>query len=485
MLQDNLRRFFYRMKVTSFDGQHTAELPESILRLITDVTISESSYSDTEATYPSLSLTIQETLYSPAPGAILDLRFDSEKGFTYVSKEEMESGLTRSKKDSKAQPQPVIFLFAGNNKIEIEWGLLHPKKVSRKREFTIQTFSVQGGGSGHGTVNITAMDGTLQGKKANVDEGIPFMSTQVPLKPVPSTLKQVLWTVCKSLDHHLQFDGARVADYPPHTDKFIANRTEVGGDTAPPDPAAPIRMAKGMNVHSFIKDLANEFSSSYEYDKDPVTGKPLLVFTFREQRYSNVDWQFSYKSTNDVIMNYKTDSVEGVFNPTAGASSTGEGEVLKAEVYALPLTAGHDNTASAQASKVPDKIAQPADPADVVRMTNILHRNYVGQSVTTPANTPEAVQNEAESLYAKNKYMTSLALTTLGHPEYKPGLIQMRNIGRRYSKKYRMFTVQHKLGNSGYICSWSGMSHYDTDAGVNADDAAKENSNTTVQLVKK
>lgn len=471
MLQDNLRRFFYRMKVTSFDGQHTAELPESILRLITDVTISESSYSDTEATYPSLTLTLQETLYNPAPGAILDLRFDTEKGFTYVSKEEMESGLTRSKKDSKAQPQPVIFLFAGNNKIEIEWGLLHPKKVSRKREFTIQTFSVQGGGSGHGTVNITAMDGTLQGKKANIDKGISFVD---PVRH--NSLKQVLWYLCESIGHQLQFDGVRVNKLPPFADKFVANRTEAGGDTAAPDPAAPITMPKGMSVHEFIKDLANEYSSSYEYDTDVTSGYPLLVFTFREQRYKAVDNTFTYKSTDDVIINYKTDSVEGVFNPITGSSSTVDGGGLAGTIYSLPLVT-KDNTT--------DKVANPSSPAAKSKMANTLQRNYVGQSITTPAKTSDAVQNEAESLYAKNKYMTSLALTTIGHPYYRPGLIQMDNIGRRYSKKYRMFTVQHKLSNSGYLCSWSGMSHYDTDAGVNADDAAKENTNTSLQLVNK
>ncbi len=461
------------MKVTSFDGQHTLELPESILRLITDVTISESSYSDTEATYPSLSLTLQETLYNPAPGAILDLRFDSEKGFTYVSKDEMESGMTRSKRDTKAQSQPVIFLFAGNNKIEIEWGLLYPKKVSRKREFTIQTFSVQGGGSGHGTVSITAMDGTLQGKKANIDKGISFVD---PVRH--NTLKQVLWYLCESIGHHLQFDGERVANFPPFTDKFVAERLEKGGDTAPPDPSAPITMPKGMSVHEFVKDLANEYSSAYEYDTDPVTGKPLLVFTYREQRYKKVDRTFTYKSTDDVIMNYKIDSVEGMFNPTTGASSTVDGGGINASMTAVQMVT--DDT------KSPDKIANPGNPADKARMVNVLERNYVGQSITTPAKTTEAVQNEAESLHAKHKYNTSLALTTVGHPDYKPGLITMQNIGRRYSKKYRMFTVQHKLSNSGYVCSWSGMSHYDTDAGVNADDAAKLNSPaTTLMLVNK
>ena len=123
-----------------------------------------------------------------------------------------------------------------------------------------------------------------------------------------------------------------------------------------------------------------------------------------------------------------------------------------------------------------EKVPQPANPNEVSRVKDVLDRNYVGESVVSPSNSQAAIENEASSLYAKNKYMSALALTTLGNPNYAPGLIQMENIGRRYSKKYRMFTVQHKLNASGYVCSWSGMSHYDTDAGVDSDDAAKQNS---------
>lgn len=470
MFQDQLRRFFYRMKVKSYDGQHQTELPESILRLITDVTISESSYSDTEATYPSLNITLNETLYSPAPGAILDLRFDNEKGFSYVSKEEMESGTYRSRRDTSAKPQPVVFLFGGNNKIEIEWGLLLPNKVSRKREFTIQSVNVQGGGSGHGTVTITAMDGVLQARKYNVDNGVSFVD---PLG-VNFSLKQVLWFVTQSMGMLLHFDNVRVTSLPPFTNKFVARRTEDGGDTAPADPAAPIVHPRGMNFHEFVRDLANEYSSSYEFGNDPSTGVPVLYFTYRETRYKNVDYVFSYKSTNDTVLNYKIDSVEGSFNPIAAASSSTDQGLASISKSSEVQIVKDDVGGASKNTK--DKVPQPSNPNETSKVKEVYDRNYVGESVVTPSNSPDAIQNEADSLYAKNKYMSALALTTLGNPNYAPGLIQMENIGRRYSKKYRMFTVQHKLNASGYVCSWSGMSHYDTDAGVDSDDAAKQNS---------
>ncbi len=472
MLQDELRRFFYRMKVTSADGQHVLELPESILRLISEVTISESSYSDSDTTYPSLTVTLNETLYSPAPGAILDLRFDTEKGFSYVSKTEMESGTYRSGRDANAQAAPVIFVFGGNNRIEIEWGLLEPARISRKREFTIQTTTMSGGSSGHGTVTITAMDGTLQARKTNVDRGIHWAD---PIKHY--SLKQVLWFVTRTLNVDLHFDGVRVNELPPFTTTYVGTRTEAGGDTAPPDPSTPIVQPKGMNFHDFVKDLANEYSSAYEFGLDPITNRETLYFTYRGIRYKDVANVFTYKSTADTVINYKIDSVEGMFNPISGASSVTDGGQISNNTTAIELVR-NDVKTNGKAEKSTDKIPVPANPADVSRTKDTLDRNYVGQSVTTPAKTEDAVTNEAESLYSKNKYNTSIALTTLGHPNYRPGLILMQNIGRRYSKKYSMFTVQHKLGSSGYQCSWSGLSHYDTDAGVNADDAAKQNQPT-------
>lgn len=477
MLQDQLKRFFYRMKVKSYDGQHELELPESILRLVTDVTISESSYSDTEATYPSLTLVLNETAYNPTPGAILDLRFDTEKGFSYVSKDELESGTYRSRRNTEAKPSPVVFLFAGNNTIEIEWGLLQPVRASRKREFTIQTVNMTGGSNGHGTVNITAMDGSLQAKKFNIDNGISWIYG--PLKPY--SLKQVLWFVTRALNMELWFDGQHVNREPPFTSKFVPVRTEVGGDTAPPDPAAPILQPRGMSFHEFVKDLANEYSSSYEFGVDPFTGKEALYFTYREMRYKNVDRIFTYKSTNDVVLNYKIDSIEGSFNPIAGAIGVADGTQISSSTESIALVK-NDVKIEGKNQKVDDKVKPPSDPNDVNRVDYVLDRKYTGQSVVTPSKEPEAVQNEAESLHAKNKYNTAINLTTVGHPDYKPGLILMQNIGRRYSKKYRMFTVQHKLGNSGYTCSWSGMSHYDTDAGVNADEAAKNNATTEIKI---
>jgi hypothetical protein len=476
MRRDQFNRFFYRIKITSFDGQHSATLPEEVLRLLDDVTISEASYSDAQSVPPSLTLTFKETSYLPEsagltpsntghgmitnrPGSVLDLRFDSEKGFTYVSKAEMESGITRSRRTQNAKPQPVIFLFKGGNRIEVEWGLLSPRK-SRTSSFTISTISVQGGGSGHGTVSITALDGLMNAQKTHIDRGYVYKDAA----GTPRTLKQTLFMVSQQLGCELEFDGAKVDRLPPMTTKFVAKRTQTGGDTAVPDPTAPITHHKGLSLHDFVKDLANEFSSSYEFYVDPITKKQVLKFTYREVRYGDVSHTFTYKSTDDIVLNYKIDSIEGLYNPVTGAASTVDGGDKNQLFYSQKVK--HNDV---------DKVERPLNPEDNDRVKKSIERNYVGYSETVPAKTDDAIDNHVTSLNDKTKYNSSISLTTLGDPSYRPGLVQVNNIGVRFSKKYRMFSVQHKLNNSGYLCTWSGMSHFAAEGGVNADDAAKAN----------
>lgn len=497
MLRDELKRFFYRMKITSFDGQHVAELTPEVLRLLVDVTISESSYSDAGETYPTLTLNFQETSYLPEtsglvpnqssavagqftnrPGSILDLRFDSEKGFTYVSKAEMESGITRNKRTQNSTAQPVVFLFQGNNKIEIEWGLLEPRVKSRIRQFSISTISVTGGGSGHGTITLTALDGTHLAKKASIDKGKVYVHADTKQN---YSLKQVLFTICKAMDYDLEFDSVLTTRFPTTETKFIPRRTVNGGDTAPPDPKAPITQPSQLSIHDFVKDLANEYSSSYEFDTDPKTKRTILKFQYREKRYANVDRVFTYASQSDVVLNYKIDSVEGSFNPVTGASSTVDGGEENA-IMVTERLAIDDIKVNSQQKKASDKVLSPFNPADKARIKEGLDRNLVRNNETTPAKGSDAVSNHATALYNKNKYNSTISLTTIGNPDYKPSLIQMENIGLRYSKKYRMFTVQHKLGNAGYTCTWSGLSHYAVEGGVDADEAAKDNEMVDVRL---
>lgn len=512
MLRDQLKNFFYRMKVSSPDGSQSAELTNEILRMMTEVVISESSYSDDSQTYPTLTITLNEASWLPEdnsfnttnprirgqftnrPGSILDLRFDSEKGFTYVSKEEMESGQTRADRTQAGVVQPVIFLFGGNNKIEVEWGLLYPK-ISRKRTFTITTINMSGGGSGHGKVQITGLDGLHEATKTTLSQGKVFAN---PTNKQPNTLKQVLFQVALILDYDLEFDGALVTQFPPATSTYVPERTAVGGDTAPPEPNRPIVLTRHMNLHEFIMQLAQDYSSSYEYDTDPKTGRTKLIFKPRNVTYGSVNYTFTYKDPNGVMLEYKLDSVEGQISPASSVSSAGDGELAQETTFAQQVVVKNTGTTeqttnSSQSSvrsteqnftpKIP-----PAQNTEIVQRINsaIPGLIRVGSSETHPSQSAEALQQKTSRNYESGKYVTMLSMTTLGDPRYRPGLAKVNNIGLRYSTFYRMFTVQHNLRTSGYTCTFNGKSQFlGGEAGIDAGEAAKSNTQEKVQLLKK
>lgn len=491
MFRDQIKNYFYRMKITSPDGSQSAELTEDILRLVTSVNISESSYSDDSQTYPTLSLTLQETSYLPEdnsfnttnanirgqitnrPGSILDIRFDSEKGFTYVSKEELESGRTRNSRTQSNTDQPVVFLFGGNNKLEIEWGLLSPK-TSRKRTFTITTLSMQGGGTGHGTVTITALDGMHLAEKITPSQGKVFAN---PTNGQPNTLKQVLFQVTRVLDYDLEFDGEPVNSFPPFTSTFVPLRTAKGGDTAPPDPKYPITLPRHMNLHDFVKSLANEYASAYEYDTDQKTGRTKLIFSPRNIKYGNPAATFTYKGTKGDVLSYKIDSVEGQFNPTTSTGAVTEGA---AEV----TTKVSEQVVLQDTGNTSPKVPAPLSSNVRSRVEEILGATALGKGETHPSKSESAIDNHNSNLYESNKYISVISLVVIGDPTYKPGLYKVNNIGLRYSTFYRMFTVQHTLNASGYICTFNGKSQFiGGEAGVDAGNSAKENKTEKVQLV--
>lgn len=504
MFRDQLKNYFYRMKIISPDGNQSAELTDEILRLVTGVTISESSYSDDSQTYPTLTMTLNETSYLPEddsfssvnpkvrgqltnrPGSILDIRFDSEKGFTYVSKEELESGRTRSDRAQSNTSQPVVFLFGGNNKIEIEWGLLQPK-TSRKRVFTLTTISVQRGGSGHGTVTITALDGMQLAEKTTLSRGKVFAN---PTNKAPNTLKQVLFQVTRVLDYDLEFDGQLVTAFPPFTDKYVQTRTEQGGDTAPPDPKYPITLTRHMNLHEFVRELANQYSSSYEYDTDPKTGRTKLVFTPRNVKYGTANYTFTYKDPSAGMLSYKIDSVEGQFNPVTSSTNSSDGGETESLTVTEQLVINNNGTTSAERTtnkqNEAPKVPSPQDKNTANRLNQTLPGLLnVGVGVTHPSKVPEALDQSSKSMYDRAKFLSTITVTTLGNPAYRPGLAKLNNIGLRYSTYYRMFTVQHTLNNSGYICTFNGKSQFLAEGGTDAGEAAKENLTETVRLVEK
>src|SRR5690606_7789205 len=127
MYRDKLKNFFYDITISTPDGKKSARLTDTLLNLCTGVSIVESVSSEEEGDgASSLTLSFIEADYLPddldktpaegtasrgyitnRTGALIDLRFDSEKGFTYVTPQELQSGLTESSRTKSNTKEDV------------------------------------------------------------------------------------------------------------------------------------------------------------------------------------------------------------------------------------------------------------------------------------------------------------------------------------------------------------------------------------------
>ena len=116
-------------------------------------------------------------------GALIDLRFDSEKGFTYVTPQELQSGNTESSRTQSRQSEPVSFMFSNNNIVDITWGYLESRvsgqggrlvpRTSRSRRFKIGTVNyVTGSGGNTLTLQCYNLQKDMQRLQAKRRQGL-------------------------------------------------------------------------------------------------------------------------------------------------------------------------------------------------------------------------------------------------------------------------------------------------------------------------
>lgn len=485
------KNFFYNVKVSSYDGKRQAVLSENIKRMFTGVTINEAVVNgDSSAEgVSSAVITFNEHDFLPQdnhlrpedtidtkirgeitnrPSRLLDLRFDSAKGYTFVSKEEMESGLTKSRRTQSSRTEPIVFVFQAGNKVELEWGYVEPFK-SKKREFRIKTVSVSGGTNGT-TVTLNCVDNSNELKKTKVSRGITFLDASGK----KLTLKQTLFKIAEQTGNVLIFDNQEIKRLPPSTDVFSL-KVDGNGDTAPPD--KPIKIPRGVDYHNFLHNLAEKFNFYYENTEIPNAdmtspeGKKnstgfinAIKFTPKLKKFKGVDYEFTYRSSDEgnTILNFTLNSAEGAYQQIANVSNFDEkGENEKHLYTDLSITEGEGNYASQKNEEIERTVKEKTG------------KKATGHSITHPGN-KQAINAQSER-QIQQQYPNTLQITTLGDPDYRPSQVRMKNIGVRYSTEYTMFSVQHILGNNGYTCVWSGTTRRLGEGGFKADELSKQN----------
>jgi len=122
MYRNESKNFFYDISISTPDGKKSVRLTDTLLKLCDKVDIMEAVATEESDGASSLTISFIEADFLPddldktpaegisgrgyltnRTGALIDLRFDSEKGFTYVTPEELQSGLTQSSRSKSNQ----------------------------------------------------------------------------------------------------------------------------------------------------------------------------------------------------------------------------------------------------------------------------------------------------------------------------------------------------------------------------------------------
>lgn len=488
MYRNESKNFFYDITISTPDGKKSARLTDTLLKQCTKVDIVETVASEESGQgASSLQLSFIEADFLPdslnktpiegiagrgyttnRTGALLDIRFDSEKGFTYVTPEELESGYTESSRTQSGDSELVKFLFSRNNIVEITWGYLEPKTF-KSRRFKIGMVNYSTGASGN-TLNLDCYTLQKDLQRAKLNEGKAMVTKQGD----PLTLKQTLLGLARVFGARLVFDEEEVtvqsieAETPPT--EYKLNRTERGGDTLVSTNNNPLYIMRSQSLDYFIKDLARGFNSEYEIYEDPLAeGVPVIRFTAKKLRYEKVVDTLNYRDPNGTMLEFQFNTIAGEANKESVVSAIDEDGTSESAYRDVKLTDGRD-------SEVPAKTFDPIPLVYNENARNILQRELYGSSTTVPSTSESSVRSPAEIAAYQNSFMGFITVKMVGHPDFQPDVYKIEGVGVRASTTYRFFQVQHSLSASGYTCTMQGKTQENVEQGVENSEQLKGNS---------
>lgn len=497
MYRDKVKNFYYDIKVSTPDGKRTARLTDTLMKLCVKADILEAIASEDQGGASSLNLTFVEADFLPdslnktpaegvdgrgyitnRTGALIDLRFDSEKGFTYVTQEELQSGITKSSRTQSGETEPVKFMFSANNEIEITWGLLEPK-TSRTRKFRIGVVNYSTGAGG-ASLSLQCYDLQKDLARLKLSEGKVWLDKEGN----PQSLKQILFSICVVFGARLDFDEDIVTERPTAIpNNYVLERTERGGDTKVSSNNNPMTLVRNQTIDGWIKELTGEFNSVYEIYDDPIDGRPVIKFTSKTLRYKKVVKTLNYRDPNGIMLEFQFNSIAGEANKETSTSAVDENGEASKDTYTTKLVE-IDNQSSKDNPNRTAKQSNTYDPIPLIynkRARVELERDLFGVSFTLADTAESEIVSKAEVSCLENSFMGFITVKTMGHPDLKPDVMRIEGVGVRASTTYRFFQVQHSLSASGYTCSMQGKTQKTNEEGTSNQEQLKKNEDYVIR----
>ncbi len=514
----NFKTPFYEIEIGDSTGKRLVKLPHHILRLVEKVEITETFVAGNFSTF---NLDFVEGSREPAStdaslgtdglykigttgqnpdmdiagsitnrvGSITDLRFSGNGGITFLTDTERKNGaidrspqeningdiVTRSHKKEASRP---VFLFQERNQVRITWGYVEDHASVRSIRGYIIMLTTTFPETGSVRTTITCQDTRSALDQIAPAKGIPFGVRKTSSK-----------------------GNSIVVFNDEKTDKVIRDICDKAGMAAIVSkdlPADTVDQDKqklwiaGESFHQFMTRLADIHHAYYTVYPDPKTGKDTLVFIKKldfENRLVITDRDLTtYKGAGSIL---KSVEIKADFGSPTGNAQLGVGNTAKQQ-------GAINNTVKVrqfQSSPGKEEQIQPNSPIDEGNPVlgakgvheNVANGNTTGTVDLNPSNNRERLDTIAQHTASENSRNIVLEFVSLGYTKYSPGVIDIRNIGVRYSGKYRLQTVTHTLDSSGYVTKGTAVSMAVATGGVQIPDqpkAPEETKKSNVQQFK-
>jgi hypothetical protein len=241
---------------------------------------------------------------------------------------------------------------------------------------------------------------------------------------------------------------------------YVLDRTKVGGDTKVSTSGTPLYLLRSQSIDYWLKDLAEQYNSTYEVYEDPIVGGlPVIKFTAKALRFKKVVRTIRYRDPKGTMLDFQFNSIAGEIGKETSTSAISEDGKAESEYKTVALTDGRDST----------KPAQTFDGIPLVyntRSREILNRDLVGSSVTVPSTSESSVKGTADRLADTSSFLGFITVKVVGHPDFQPDVMKIEGVGVRASTTYRFFQVQHSLSSAGYVCTMQGKTQESVEQGV-------------------
>lgn len=487
---------FFEIEISDPSGKRKVNLPDFLLRLVSKIEIQENLMAG-EYEQPSV-MTIEFIEGSREPGSpdykmgtaglyqialdagqpddnvagsltnragiITDLRFSGTGGITFLTEQEKKTGkvdkglqvnvqgnnTTRTYKSDSGAPR---FLFQERNKIKVTWGYLESPDMRRSVTLSVTMVATNFPESGMPTTVITCQSSAV-------------LNDQIVGKRSKGFSNRI--TVEKDGHTSYQFKDMSTEEVV----KYIAEKSGMKSvvsnnflNSVLDKDKQKILMA-GESLHQFLFRLARQCGAYYEILPD-VNGNETLYFISKQDMESSPivkDAELLHWKGQGSIL--KSVNVSADFSALIGNSQKGineKGEVQQEDnKLSEQLYKAHKSseTGRQQEFNPSEPTKTNANPTVKKFSDSVLGGEHTGSLENSPSKSKERLNHTSQNINDDKSRTIKIDFVTIGHPKFIPGIMEITGIGVRYSGKYRVINVTHRLDASGYTTSCSGISSF-------------------------